>query len=326
MKRLNTDKVTLYGTGLIGAGWATQLLLKGLKNITMFDISEEGLSNGNKILNRNLDFLISEKVITETEKTQFLDDVKFTSDVETAVADADIIIENGPEIVSVKQDIIAAVEDKCRGDAIITSSTSGILISDIIHNAKHPERILGAHPYHPVYLLPLLEIVKSEKTGAEYLEAALEFFRSVGKKPVVLQKESDGYIGSRLMTTLLRESVSMITNGVCTMQDIDDAFLYGPGMRYALFGIFATLQLGGGEGGLKGMLCGPIGSSTNKWIGSFCNWDHWPQEALDFFDNSQTEMNKMLAKRDCLHGRDNKELESFRDKGLVEILKIHGMI
>lgn len=320
------ERITLYGAGLIGAGWATHLLVKGFRNITMFDINEAGLGKGMDILRQNLTFLAEEKVLDAGEIDSWITSIRTTTSVKEAVADADLIIENGPEILTVKQGIIAAIESECRDDAVITSSTSGILISDIVCNARHPERIFGAHPYHPVYLLPLLEIVKSELTDPGVLADAMDFFRSIDKKPVLLKKESDGYIGSHLMTTLLRESTSMILNGVCTMEDIDDAFTYGPGMRYGLFGIYTTLQLGGGASGIQGMLCGPIGQSTDKWLGSFCNWQHWPPEAKAFFANCQEEMDRMLSARDELHGRNNQELEVFRDKGLVKLLQAHGMI
>ena len=318
--------IAIYGSGLIGGGWATHLLIKGITNITMFDINEPSLQKGVNILKKNLDFLVEEGIINESQKEEYIKSIRLTTDVKTAVAEADLIIENGPEILSVKQEIIRTIETVCREDAIITSSTSGIFISAIASGAKHPERILGVHPYHPVYLMPLLEVSKMECTREDVLASCMDFFEAIDKKPVVLMKESDGYIGSRLMTVLLRESVNLVLSGVCTMEDVDNAFTYGPGMRYALFGIFTTLQLTGGDGGIGGLFKGPLGKSTDKWIGSFANWDHWPDEAWTFFDQTQDEMNQMLSRRDRHHGRNNDELMEFRDKGLVRILQTHEMI
>lgn len=323
---MSIGNITVYGAGLIGGGWTTFLLLKGCKEITLFDINEKCLERGQNIIDENFDVLKREKVLTEEKIRELKTRIKTTTSTEEAVKDADLIIENGPEVLEVKKKIIKDIETYCKEDAVITSSTSGILISEIVKDAKFPQRIFGVHPYHPVYLIPLLEISKSSVTDEKKLEETIKFFESIQKKPVVLNKESDGYIGSRLMTALLRESVSMILNGTCTMEDIDNAFTYGPGMRYALFGIFTTLQLAGGEGGIEALLCGPIGQSTDRWISHFCNWQHWPEEAQEFFKESQGQMDKLLAKRDHFHGRNNDELTEFRDQGLVKILQAQRMI
>ncbi len=323
---MKIERITVYGFGLIGAGWTTFLLIKGIEKIKAFDIDPNGLERGKQILNDNMDFMVHEGIIDEDNKQRLIDKVVFTTDRSIALNDADLVIENGPENINIKRAIIADIERFCAPETIITSSTSGLLLKEIVAKADYPERVLGVHPYHPVYLLPLLEMQKTDCTDETVIEEVKSFFRSIDKKPVMLNKPSDGYIGSRLMTALLRESVSMILDGVCGIEDIDDAFTYGPGMRYGLFGIFTTLQLGGGEQGFHGMMCGPMGKSSDKWLKSYCNWDHWPQPALDFFESSQEEIDKMLADRDEVHGRDNKGLEEFRDKGLLGLLKIHEMI
>ncbi len=324
---MSINNITIYGSGLIGGGWATHLLLKGCGSLTMYDLDDNCIEKGKGIIKKNLTFLVNEGILDQSCADDMMLGIRFTTNKIDAVENADLIIENGPEKIFIKQSILECIEAFAGEDTIITTSTSGLKLTEITKYAKHPERIIGAHPYHPVYLMPLLEMNKLECTRQDLLDEALEFFRSVDKKPVLLMKESDAYIGSRLMTTLLRESMSMIVNGVCTMQDIDDAFTYGPGMRYALFGIFTTLQLAGGAGELKGLLNGPMGQATNEWIGTFCNWDKWPDEVLEYFENeAQPEMNKMLEKRDVYHGKDNPGLEAFRDKGLLDILRFHGMI
>ena len=118
------QNVTLYGAGLIGAGWATHLLLKGVKHLTLFDINAQALEKGLSILGTNLSFIVSQGVLNEEQSNALLHSVKTTLDVREAVGDADLVIENGPEIVNVKQDIIANSESACRDDVIITSSTS----------------------------------------------------------------------------------------------------------------------------------------------------------------------------------------------------------
>ncbi|MGN0734474.1 MAG: 3-hydroxyacyl-CoA dehydrogenase family protein [Anaerovoracaceae bacterium] len=324
MKKIK--KVTVYGMGLIGAGWVTHLLIKGIEDIKVFDLNDDALDRGFSILNRNMDFLVEQEVIDEETKKALITKIERTTDIGEAVKDADLIIENGPENMQIKQCIIADIESACKAEAMITSSTSGLLISGIIEKAIHPERIIGAHPYHPVYLLPLIEMIKSDKTSQECIDTVMGFFKDIDKKPVLLKKESDGYIGSHLMTALLREAVNLVITGVGTVEDIDDAFTYGPGMRYGLFGIFTTFQLTGGDKGFSGVVNGPIGKAGEKWLQSFANWREWPEEVKIFFANSQKEIDKMMANRDEYHGRNNAELEDFRDKGLVKLLQAHHLI
>ena len=161
------------------------------------------------------------------------------------MGDADFILENGPENLEIKQSILASIEAVCPEKAIITSSTSGIMIRRIAANATHPERVIGAHPYLPVYLLPLVEIVISEQVAEENVQAVVAFMKSTGKKPVVLRKDSPGYIGTHLMSLIAREATKMLMDGICTVEDLDTAFTFGPGLRYALMGPFTVLQLTG---------------------------------------------------------------------------------
>ena len=190
----------------------------------------------------------------------------------------------------------------------------------------HPERLIGAHPYHPVYLLPLIELVKGERTDPVCLETLVEFYRSIRKEPVVLKKECPGYIASRLMSVLFRESTHLIQSGVATMEDIDTAFTYGPGMRYGLIGINMTLQLTGGDYGLAGALFSGIGTSGGNWMESFANFTQWPEDYISFWKTCQKQMDREMANRDEVHGRSNPEIERFRDRGLVKLLRHHGKL
>lgn len=320
-------KIALIGAGLIGSGWAVHLLCHGVSQIILRDISEEALDHAKSLIRRDLDFMAENGAITEEQKYDYLASLYFTTNLGEAVKYADIILENGPENLEIKRSILAEIETACRSDAIITSSTSGIMISEIVPDAVHPERVIGAHPYHPVYLLPLVEIVTSSWTKEHYLKQALSFFEMVGKKPVVLKKDSPGYIGSRLMMTLFRECASIVMSGVCSLEDIDTAFTFGPGMRYALFGPYLVYQLTGGENGFRGTMCGPIGQSSEAWLKSLCTWDHWPEDVKSFFENdAPAEINRIMEMRAPGTGRTNEELASFRDKGLLELLKYHQLI
>lgn len=323
---MTIQNVTLYGAGLIGSGWATHLLCCDFPNVTLYDIAEGPLDNARRRIRDDLEFLVSEGVMTSEQLLERMGRLHFTCNRQAALADADLVQENCPENLELKQSVMTDIEKYCRSDAVIASSTSGISATLIAKNMAHPERLVGAHPYHPVYLLPLIELVKGEKTDPECLETLVEFYRSVRKEPVVLKKECPGYIASRLMSVLFRESTHLIQSGVATMEDIDTAFTYGPGMRYGLIGINMTLQLTGGEHGLAGALFGGIGTSGGNWMESFANFTEWPEDYLPFWQTCQEQMNQEMARRDELHGRNNPEIERFRDRGLVKLLQYHGKL
>lgn len=324
---MEIKKVAIVGSGLIGSGWTAHLLCKGVTDITLYDVNTAALDKGKAQLTRNLDFLKGNGVITQEQYQRYLSLPKFTLDLAEAARQADIIIENGPENLAVKQQILANVEAVCRPDAIITSSTSGIMVNRIVAHAVHPERILGAHPYHPVYLLPLLEIVKNDRLEDTYLNAALDFFKSVDKKPVVMQKESPGYIGSRLMFALFREAVQIVSEGVCDVEGLDTAFTFGPGLRYALMGPFMVYQLTGGSGGIQGLFDGPMWEATKEWMPHLSRWTEWPKELDPFFRHDcKEEVDAMMAHRKPGQGQTNEELLQFRDTGLVKILKHHELL
>ncbi len=315
-------KIALVGAGLIGAQWGVHMLFHGVRNITLFDTQEASLKRAKERLDEGLQFFVDNGVLTPEKKAELLTLPKFTLDLKEACADADFILENAPEDLALKQKVLANIEAVCRDDAVISSSTSAIMIRYIAANAKRPERVIGAHPYLPVYLLPLVEIVIDEKVEAKYLDQLTDFMTWIKKKPVVLKKDSPGYIGTRLMSVICREAVSMIMNGVCTMEDIDNAFCYGPGMRYGLMGPFHVYELTGGDAGIRGLFNGPIGKSPSI-VPTFCNWGTYPPEA-GYFLAAQTgpEMDEVLKKE----GRTHAQLEEYRDKGLLELLKVHDLL
>ena len=323
---MEITRIALYGAGLIGSGWATHLLCRDFSDVTLYDIAQAPLDRARARIEADLAFLVGEGVLTAEQAAERLSRLRFTCDRTAALADADLIQENCPENLELKQSVMTDIEAVCRPDALIASSTSGISATLIGARMAHPERLVGAHPYHPVYLLPLVELVKGEKTDPASLDALTAFYRSIRKEPVVLKKECPGYIASRLMSVLFRESAHLIQSGVATMEDIDTAFTYGPGMRYGLVGINMTLQLAGGEHGLAGTLFGGIGTSGGNWMESFANFTQWPADYRSFWETCQAQMDREMADRDDVHGRSNPEIERFRDRGLVQLLRCHGKL
>jgi carnitine 3-dehydrogenase len=170
------------------------------------------------------------------------------------VSDADLIQENAPENEKLKIRIIKEISLHTKKSSIIASSSSGLLPSKIQSKAKHPERVLIAHPFNPVYLLPLVEIVPGKKTAKVNILAANKFYTKIGMKTLILKKELPGYLSDRLQESMWRESLHIINEGFASTKDLDEAIIYGPGLRWSLMGTFLTFHLAGGEMGMKHML------------------------------------------------------------------------
>lgn len=323
---MQINNIAIYGAGLIGSGWAAHFLSQGITAVTVYDPDEASLERCRQRIDSSLTFLAEQQVLDAETAKKLPEQLLFTTERQVALAGADLILENCPEQLELKQQVMTDIEAECAQTAIIASSTSGISTTLIAQRMAHPERMVGAHPYHPVLLLPLVELVRGEKTSQSTVDTLMDFLKSTGKEPVLLKKESPGYIASRLMSVLFRESTHLIHQGVATMEDIETAFTYGPGMRYSLTGINTTLQLAGGDKGLVGTLTSGIGSSGGNWLEHCANFTQWPDDYISFWETCQQQMEQFMDSRDGLHGRTNEEIEQFRDTGLIKLLRHHGKL
>jgi 3-hydroxyacyl-CoA dehydrogenase len=183
--------------------------------------------------------------------------------------------------------------------------------------AGYPGRRLGAHPYNPPHLIPLVEISKGQKTSEGAIKRACDFYRSLGKEPIVLRKEAPGFIANRLSMGLYREAVDLVMRGVCSVEDIDKAANFGPGLRYALMGANLIYQLGGGPHGIQG-LWKHIGSTVDIWLEEMAAWKKWPE---DWPEIAQKGVDEEMASRTPEQGRTSEEIARWRDDGLIENLK-----
>lgn len=312
-------KVCVYGSGTIGVGWAVQLALKGV-DVVMYDVNEEKLAYALKEANERLDFFVGEEinVLSKEERLACSNRISCTTDIQTAVADAEFIQENGPENLEIKHSIISAIEEY-NVDAIIASSTSGILVSKIAANAKHPERIIGTHPYNPVYLIPLVEIAKGEETAQETVDKTVRFYKEIGKEPIVLNKECPGFVCTRMQIALNREAHSLVYRGICSVEDVDKAVTFGSGLRWGLMGPHLIQELGGGPGGIRHQLK-HIAPTLKPWFEDMEKWTCSPPE---YEDIAYEGVKEELAHRTLREGQDQEGLKHFRDEGLVMLLKYH---
>lgn len=245
-----SQQLTVIGTGVIGNGWIARALAQGW-DVVAFDPAEDAEV-------RTRDFVTNawpslEKLgLAESADPARL---TFADSLETAVKGADLIQENVPERLELKREILAAIDAAAAPSAIIGSSTSGFKPSDLQRDCRQaPGRVIVAHPFNPVYLLPLVELVGGEATSTEHTGIAQKLYQSLAMRPLIVRREIEGHIADRLMEALWREALHLVNDGVATTEEIDAAVVYGCGLRWSLMGTFMTFHLAGGEPGMRHML------------------------------------------------------------------------
>jgi carnitine 3-dehydrogenase len=177
--------------------------------------------------------------------------LRFAGSLAEAVAEADLIQESAPEVEGIKQRILAEIDAHAKPEALVCSSTSGLLPTRISAEMGHPERFLVAHPFNPVYLLPLVELCGGERTDPSAIARAQTFFADIGMHPLHVRREIDGFIADRLLEALWREALWLVHDGVATVAEVDDAIRFGAGLRWAFMGTFQIYRLAGGEAGMR---------------------------------------------------------------------------
>ena len=243
------ENIAVVGTGVIGTGWIIRFLFNK-KKVLVFDPQlkqKKFLINEIKRVKPILNKIYKKKIDLSRQ-------LKFCSSIKEAVQNADLIQENAPENESLKIKIIKEISENAKKNIIIASSSSGLLPSKIQSKCINPKRLIIAHPFNPVYLLPLVELVPGKKTDKIFIKKADTFYSNIGMKTLVLKKELPGYLSDRLQESMWRESLHIINEGYASTKDLDDAIVYGPGLRWSLMGTFLTFHLAGGKMGMAHML------------------------------------------------------------------------
>ncbi|OUW96716.1 MAG: 3-hydroxybutyryl-CoA dehydrogenase [Pelagibacteraceae bacterium TMED237] len=240
--------ISVIGTGVIGTGWILRFLAFN-KKVTAFDKNKQQIEYLKKEIFR------TKSVIEKLYKRKInLKNLNISNNLDEAVKNSDLIQENIPERLQLKKLVIKNISKFAPKKSIIASSSSGLLPSKLQLGCINPQRFIIAHPFNPVYILPLVEIVKGNKTSNIYFKRANIFYKSIKMKTLLVEKELPGFLSDRLQEALWREGLHIINDGYGTTKDLDDAITYGPGMRWALMGTFMTFHLAGGELGMKHML------------------------------------------------------------------------
>ncbi|WNK19997.1 L-carnitine dehydrogenase [Halomonas piscis] len=300
-----SQQLTVIGTGVIGNGWIARALAQGW-DVVAFDPAAGAEA-------RTREFVASAwHSLTRAGLAEGADPERltFADSLEAAVEGADLIQENVPERLELKREILAAIDAAAAPEAIVGSSTSGFKPSDLQQDCQHEAgRVIVAHPFNPVYLLPLVELVGGEATAAAQTERAQALYQSLAMRPLVVRREIEGHIADRLMEALWREALHLVNDGVATTEEIDAAVVYGCGLRWSLMGTFLTFHLAGGDQGMRHML---------EQFGPALKLPWTKLEAPELTDDL---IDKVVE--GCEHqaaGRSVAELDRRRDDFLVELL------
>ncbi|MDH3713680.1 MAG: L-carnitine dehydrogenase [Gammaproteobacteria bacterium] len=296
--------VAVIGTGVIGAGWAARCLAYGL-DVVAWDPGD----GWQQRLRTAVENAWPALVRLGLYKGASIDRLRFAESVEEACSDADFVQEAAPERIELKTALHAQMDTATRPHVPIASSTSGLLPSEFQADCSNPQRILVGHPFNPVYLLPLVEVLGGEKTGAQALDEAVAFYESIGMYPLRVRSEIPGFLSDRLQEALWREVLHLVNDGVATTEELDAAIAYGPGLRWSIWGTCLIFHLAGGEGGMRHML------------------DHFDPTQFPWTKLDPPPITEALVERmakGCeaqTGGRSIKELERLRDDCLIAVMQ-----
>lgn len=297
-----TRRAAIIGGGVIGAGWAARFLLMGW-DVGVFDPDPQAERKLHEVLanaRRSLPGLHDVALPAEGK-------LSFHRDVADAVENAAWIQESCPERLDLKLPILRDVQSACAPDAVVASSTSGFRPSDLQQGSPRPQQIIVAHPFNPVYLLPVVELVGD----AEAVARATTTISGIGMKPLHVRGEIDAHIADRLLEAVWREALWLVRDGIATTAEIDDVIRFGFGLRWAQMGLFETYRVAGGEAGMA------------HFIGQFGPALEWPWSRLtDVPELTDELVNRIAEQSDAQSGRLSiRELERARDDNLVAIMR-----
>ena len=299
-------RVAVVGAGLIGARWAAQFLAGGLDVVA----TDSAPGAEQRML---ADIAAAWPALLRLGRTDVPRPpaVTFTAHLREAVAQADWVQESVPDDTRLKLEVMRRIDEVTKPRTIIASSTSGILPTLLQSVCVHPARVLVGHPFNPVHILPLVEVVPGKETAQCTVDRAMAFYSALGKRPLHVRTEAPGFIANRLQEALCREFFHLVRDGICTTAELDEAMVYGPGLRLALFGPAFVYRLGGGRNGLVATLRQFNPTAIEDW-----SHNAYPPltdelvKALDAQTAAQAE------------GRSVEEWEALRDEFLVRLIQL----
>ncbi len=302
----NIKKVAVIGTGVIGTGWIIRCLAHN-KIVYAFDKDLRLKKNLISEIKRTWPYV---KKLFNKKKLN-LKNFKYFTSIEEALENADFIQECATENYNIKIKLMNSIGKFAKPNAIISSSSSGLLPTKIYSKCKNPNRTMIGHPFNPVYLCPGVEIVPGKKTNKKFLNKANRFYKSISMNPIMVKKELPGYLADRLQEALWREALHIVNEGYASTKELDRSIEDGPGLRWSLMGVFLTFHLAGGKTGMRHML---------EQFG--------PALKLPWTKLKAPKLSKKLSSRVIngtlkqAKGKSVAKISNIRDKYLVELQKL----
>jgi 3-hydroxyacyl-CoA dehydrogenase len=302
------QRVAVLGAGTIGASWTAWFLARGM-SVDVWDPRPEAEAYVRRTIADAWPAMARLGMVTGASPDAW----RFVSAPEAAVQHAQFVQENAPERMPIKRELYARIDTALPPDAILASSTSGLIMSEIQAGFHCAGRCAVGHPFNPPHLIPLVEVVGGRETAPETIAWCLEFYRLIGKKPIHIRKEAPGHLANRLQAALWREAVSAVVTGLASVEDVDTAISAGPGLRWAAMGPHMTFHLGGGEGGITHML--------DQFKPAFEAW--WATMSTPELsaENMQQIIDGVAAEA---RGRSIAQLAAERDAMLLPLLELTG--
>ena len=301
-----TRSAAIIGGGVIGGGWAARFLLMGW-DVRVFDPDPEAERKLSEVIGNARRSLpgLSDVALPAEGRLSFHDTLA------EAVDGVSWIQESVPERLELKQKVYQGLQEACDPGAIIGSSTSGFKPSELQTGAVHPGQIVVTHPFNPVYLLPVVELVTSDQNAEAVIASAKDTLTGIGMYPLHLRAEIDAHIADRLLEAVWREALWLVNDGIATTEEIDDAIRYGFGLRWAQMGLFETYRIAGGEAGMR------------HFLAQFGPALKWPwTKLMDVPDLTDALIDRIADQSDAQSGAMSiRELERARDNNLVTILR-----
>ena len=305
MNKIKT--IGLLGTGVIGAGWAARALHTGI-NVVASDIDPKMEDWINEAVENALPSLQS---LTEGITLPPKGKLSFTTDPISMSQQVEFIQENIPEVLDIKRKSLKSIAEVTNKEIIISSSTSGFMPTELQQGMTFPERFIVGHPFNPVYLCPLVEIVGGKETSDKVKNIAKIFYESMGMHTLMLRKEVPGHISDRLQEAMWREILHALNDDIATTGELDESIVYGPGLRWSIMGMNQIYMIAGGKGGARHFIeqFGP----ALKWPWSHLKAPELSNEIIDRFVEGVEAQSQ---------GKSIREMEKIRDECLVAIQKV----
>jgi carnitine 3-dehydrogenase len=297
------ERVAVLGAGTIGASWTAQFLARGLA-VAVHDPAPDCATRVREFVENAWPTLERLGLAANADPSR----VRFHDDPAAAVEGVALVQESGPENLEIKRVLFAAIEPGLAPDAVVASSTSGFMPSELQAERAHPERYVVGHPFNPPHLIPLVEVVGGRATDPAVVDWAVAFYAGLGKRPIRIMREVPGHVANRMQVALYREAIHLVLENVASIEDVDAAIAYGPGLRWALMGPHMAHHLAGGRGGLRHLL-EHIGPGIERWWNDLGRPDLTPA-AID----------RLVAAFGQAETRPIGQLEAERDALLVALL------